>query len=121
MTFPGAPGSRGPNPFDFAAAEAARAVQARLAAPRHPYPPPLSEAEQEQAQKAASDAAKVCRYCIGIHDQPNTPGCPRLASFKLDGDGKVTEGTYWPGTDWAQGRVIFTEDAHEQQEDGDGG
>ena len=49
------------------------------------------------------------------------PRVPRLATFELDGDGKVIKGSFWPGLNWAKGRVILAEDAaEEQQEAGDG-
>lgn len=101
-------------PFDPAAASTLGAVRQRLAGERpHPAQPPLTEAERTEAQKAGH-----CQFCAGIHAGMSTPACPRLATFKLDGDGKVMEGSFWPGTDWAPGRVIFAEDAAEEPGDG---
>ena len=34
--------------------------------------------------------------CGGVHPAPNTPACPRLATFKLNPDGRIVEGTFWP-------------------------
>lgn len=48
---------------------------------------------------------------------PGTAACPRLASFEIDGDGKVKAGTFWPGLKWAKGRVEFVEDLMEAGDD----
>jgi len=77
--------------------------------------PPLTEQEKAEAEKAAR-AALVCRFCLGFHALPNSPGCPRLASFRLDGDGAVVEGTLLGGTKWAEGRVVFLADVKEDDE-----
>lgn len=126
MTVPYGPGAstswggRGQPPLDHPAGQAIAAVQGVLAQRQVPR---LTPAEREEAQKAAEDEAQVCRYCIGLHKLPNGPGCPRIASFKVNGDGALTEVTYWPGKRWARGRVVLLEDAHEDGEeatDGDG-
>lgn len=103
--------------FDQQAHLSLGAIRERLD-PRMLTRPPearLTATEQAQAQQA-----QHCQYCAGIHAGISTPACPRLASFELDGDGKVKAGTFWPGTDWAHGRVVFAEDAHEDPEEGDG-
>jgi hypothetical protein len=83
-----------------------------------PRPPVLTPAERKEAEAAAKEGAG-CLYCGGLHAAPSTPACPRLASFKVDGDGKITEGTFWEGVAWAEGRVVFAEDAMEDEEGDD--
>ena len=80
--------------------------------PGGPVPRPLTEQEQQEAAQATH-----CALCGGIHAAPSSPACPRLATFELDGDGKVVKGTFWPGTDWAEGRVVLAEDATEEGSD----
>jgi hypothetical protein len=102
-----------PPPFDPVASE----VLGRMRGAMQPQRPmvPLTEQERAEAEKA-----EHCLFCAGIHAGMSTPACPRLASGKLDGDGKLVEFTFWPGTEWADGRVIFAEDAAEtEQEAGD--
>ena len=83
--------------------------------------PRLSAAEQAEAQEAAKKNEGVCAFCIGTHPMPNGPGCPRIASFELDGDGRVKSATFWPGKKWAKGRLTFVEDTFEDEEEaGDG-
>jgi len=110
--------SQGTPPFDAVAQDVI--AQARGERPRYAQPPqiepPLTEAEKAEAEKAAK-AALVCKFCLGFHALPNSPGCPRLASFTLNGDGVVIGGTYFSGTKWARGRVVFLADT---KEDGDG-
>ena len=78
-----------------------------------PSPPyaPLSPQERTEAQ----EKAEPCAFCIGNHALPNGPGCPRIASFELGGDGNVKAATYWPGTAWATGRVNLLEDSFEKE------
>src|SRR6185312_7223268 len=84
-----------------------------------PRPPVLTAAERKEAEDAAKED-RWCKFCAGIHAMPSTTACPRLAGGKLDGDGKVVEFTFWPGRDWADGRVVFAEDAMEDEEGSDG-
>jgi hypothetical protein len=109
-----------PPPFDPVASE----VLGRMRGAMQPQRPmvPLTPEERAEAEQAAADRGKVCRFCIAIHPLPNGPGCPRLLTFKLDGDGNVIEGTYRADDLW-QARVVLVEDAHEEgteQEAGDG-
>lgn len=101
----------GQPPFDSAAQATIAAARARMSPPR---PQVLSAEDRAEAEAAAKEAEAICRLCLGLHVHPNTPGCPRLASGKIDGDGKVVEFTFWPGLDWAKGRVILAEDIHEE-------
>jgi hypothetical protein len=103
-------------PLDSAAEATIAAMRSHLA-PRQPV---LTAQDRADAEQAAAEN-RYCLYCGGIHAGPTTPACPRLASFKVDGDGKITEGTFWEGTAWAEGRVILAEQAAEDEEDGDGG
>jgi hypothetical protein len=105
-------GGGGEQPFDRSGAEVIGAMRSALGG-RQPYQRALTEQERTEAQQQA----QRCLFCAGIHAGMSTPGCPRLASFKLDGDGRITEGTFWEGTDWAAGRVIFAEDAAEDSEE----
>ena len=99
----------GQNPYDGPAQATIAAARARMSPPR---PPVLTPEERAEAEKAAEEN-RYCLYCGGIHAGPSTPACPRLATFKLDGDGKVVEGSFWEGTAWAEGRVILAEQAAE--------
>ena len=99
-------------PFDAAASQTLAAMQSHL----RPQSPMVPLTEQERAEAAK---AEHCLFCAGIHAGMSTPACPRLASFRLDGDGKLTEGTFWEGTAWAQGRVLFAEDVAEEEAGGD--
>ncbi len=108
-------------PFEPLARSAIDAARAR-AGIGNPYAVPaahaiLSEEERAAAQKAAEDEAKVCTLCGGIHPLPGKPACPRLATFEIDGDGRVTKGTFFEGTAWAEGKVVFPADAHEDPQE----
>jgi hypothetical protein len=100
------------------------AIAAARAQPRQLRPPegyeafPLSPAEKAEADKAGAQHDPVCGLCGGYHYAPSTAACPRLASFELDGDGKLKSGTFWPGGKWAKGRVVFKADALEEDEPG---
>ena len=117
MTIPGAHQfGGGQNPYDPAAQATIAAARARMSPPR---PPVLSPEDRAEAEKRPED--DICRLCIGIHKFPNGPGCPRVATFKLNGDGVLVEGTFWEGKAWAEGRVVLWEDVHEGGEEaGDG-
>lgn len=98
--------------LDLAALAAVGTAQRLLnGAPRLP----VSREEREELEKVAADGG-LCRFCAGIHAGGSTPACPRLASGKLNGDGDVTEFTYWPS--WDASRVIYPEDVDEDL-DGD--
>lgn len=92
---------------------AAQTLAAMRGASRPPVPRPLTSEERAEAEEAAR-ANRYCLYCGGFHAAPSTPACPRLSGGKLDGDGKLVEFTFWPGRDWAEGRVVFAEDAMEE-------
>lgn len=112
----------GQPPFERSAAGAIAGARQQLGLDPHPRRPPLTPAERREAEDAAKQSAQVCRLCLAIHALPNSPGCPRLATFKLDGDGRVVEGSFRTDTLW-QDRVVFLEDAHEDggEAAGDGG
>ena len=110
---------RGAPPLEHIAQEVLGEVAGRQR--RAQLPPaavPLSEAEKAEADKVA-DAKNLCSFCLGLHPLPNSPGCPRLASFELDGDGKVKAGTFFPGRRWSKGRVVLFEDTKEDDDDDD--
>lgn len=77
----------------------------------------LTPAEKAEADKV-EQRRLYCHLCAGTHAMPGTAGCPRLASFTLDGEGRVTGGTFWPGLKWSKGRVKFIEDLMESADDG---
>jgi hypothetical protein len=146
MTHPGVPVSPGFPALDHTAQQAIRMAQDRLGVlTRGSFPLPvkkLSDEEKTEALKSAKESA--CRFCAGLHPGASTPACPRLATFKTNGDGEVTEGSYWPEsvTDsaidldkdgnligvhheihvgWNTDRVVFIEDITEDGEDGTNG
>ena len=95
MTHPGVHVSPGAPPLEGAARQALLAAQQRLDTfTGHPRFPVMTREEREEALAAANDTA--CTFCASIHPGASTPACPRLATFKLNNDGKVTEGTFWP-------------------------
>jgi hypothetical protein len=98
VTNPGVPTSPGFPVLDPVAQQAIRMAQSRLEALTHgnlPLPAKkLTEDEKAEALKSAKDDA--CYLCGALHAAPNTPACPRVATFKLNGDGKLVEGSFWP-------------------------
>jgi hypothetical protein len=74
--------------------------------------------EPDRAEAAAIlSAGGGCELCGGLHAGAEL-ACPRLASFRLNGDGAITEGTYWPNGQWENPeRVILPEDAEERADD----
>ena len=128
MTFPpGAHSSPGRPPLDNAASAVIAAARARLdqrtpipALPAAKPPVPLTAEQRAEALDVIKDGG-ACTLCGGLHQGADLPACPRLATFRLDGDGRVVEGSFWPGTEWAAGRVVLAEDAAEPVEGvGDG-
>ena len=112
--------SQGAPAFDALAQDViatARGDRRRYVQPPQAEPPLTAEDKAKAAE--IERLARVCPLCIGIHALPGTAGCPRLASFELDGDGKVRAGTFFEGKAWAKGRVILYEDLKEDDGDGD--
>jgi hypothetical protein len=139
VSYPGVPTSPGFPPLEGVGQQAIRMAQDRLGVlTRGQFPPPvkrLTEEEKEGVLKSAKDEA--CYLCGALHAAPNTPACPRVATFKLNGDGVLIEGSFWPdsvtdsaiemnGTGevitvthhrhvgWDTSRVMFISDAAEQ-------
>src|SRR5580693_6148014 len=98
MTNPGVPTSPGFPALDPVAQQAIRMAQSRLDVLTRgnlPFPvKKLTDEEKAEALKTAKDEA--CLLCGAFHPAPNTPACPRVATFKLNGDGKLVEGSFWP-------------------------
>ena len=98
MTHPGVPVSPGFPGLEGPAQQAIRMAQDRLGVlTRGQFPFPvkkLSDEEKEDALKSAKDDA--CYLCGAFHAAPNTPACPRVATFRLDGDGRLVEGSFFP-------------------------
>lgn len=96
MTTPGVPTSPGFPPLEGPARDALRMARERLEAfpGRRPRFPPMPREEREEALKDAAQTA--CLFCSSFHPGASTPACPRLATFELNGDGKVIKGSFWP-------------------------
>lgn len=145
MTTPGVPVSPGLPPLERTAQSAIAAARSRLDVftGKAPQFPKLSEEERKEALEKAKQEG-TCTFCGGIHHAPSTPACPRLATFKLNGDGKVIEGTFWPDgvrdttiemnakgevvtiidrthDDWDVSKVLAVADAAEEEEKADDG
>ena len=145
MTNPGVPASPGFPALDRTAQQAIHAAQSRLdVLTRGTFPFPvkkLSDDEKAEALKSAKD--EICTLCGGLHAAPNTPACPRVASFELNGDGRIVKGTFWPDgmrdsavdldadgkvigvhheqhASWDVSRVILAADLAEQEDEADG-
>jgi hypothetical protein len=87
----------------------------------HRKPPPADRRRPDLSPEERAEAAKIigggggCHLCGGLHAGDEL-ACPRLASFRLDGDGKITEGAYWAPGEWEDPeRVILAEDASEPE------
>jgi hypothetical protein len=106
--------SRGVPPLLEGAAQSVLANARSRLSPAPPVPPVLTEAERKDAQEAAKSA---CNLCGAIHAGPNAPACPRVRSFKLDPDGKITEATFWADGKWDVTRVLFVHDALDEARD----
>jgi hypothetical protein len=111
VTTPSAPGARAQPLLNNAAQEVIGTAQRFLA----PSRPVLTAGDRKAAEELAQ-AKLACTLCGALHPLPSTPSCPRLATFTVDADGKVTSGTFWP--EWDTSRVVFLADAAED-EDGD--
>ena len=144
MTNPGVPASPGFPALDRTAQQAIHAAQSRLdVLTRGSFPFPvkkLTDEEKEDALKSAKD--EICLLCGGLHAAPNTPACPRVAAFELNGDGKIIKGSFWPeasdsavdtGKDgtvigvhheqhlgWPTSRVVFAADLAEEEDEAGG-
>ena len=145
MTNPGVPASPGFPALDRTAQQAIHAAQSRLdVLTRGSFPFPvkkLTDEEKEDALKSAKD--EICLLCGGLHAAPNTPACPRVASFELNGDGKLVKGTFWPDgmkdsvveldadgktvgvryeqhAGWDTSRVVFAADLAEEEDEAGG-
>ena len=98
MTNPGVPASPGFPSLDPVAQQAIRTAQSRLEVLTRgnlPFPvKQLSDEEKAEALKSANDEA--CQLCGAFHAAPNTPACPRVATFKCNPDGRIIEGSFWP-------------------------
>ncbi len=144
MTTPGVPVSPGLPLLESPARDAIHAARSRMEAlTRGSLPFPVKDLSSEEKEEALKGAAEsTCQLCGGIHPAPNTPACPRIATFKLNGDGTLVEGSFWPEggvetvteirdgkvvsevrrtrREWNTDRVVFAADLAEE-EDGEGG
>jgi len=111
------------NPLDQAARDTIRTAQHLLApAATSALPaaarPALTDQEKRDAGELVS-AGKMCAFCAGLHVGASTPACPRLAAGKVNGDGIVTEFSFWPDGQWDTSRIVFVADvAEDVDEDG---
>jgi hypothetical protein len=145
MTNPGVPASPGFPALDPVAQQAIHMARSRLdvlTRGKLPFPvKTLSDEEKAEALKSAKDDA--CYLCGALHAAPNTPACPRVATFRCNPDGRITEGTFWPDgatetvtkldgqgnvvsvthrvrSDWDTSRVSFVADLAEEDDGADG-
>jgi hypothetical protein len=121
VTTPGLGRPGGSPPLDRPANEAIEAARARAGigqGPVFPFPQrlKLTDDERKEAQAAAKDA---CQLCGGIHAAPNSPACPRIRTFKLNPDGRVTEGEFWRDGEFDAKRILFVADALDDEKPGD--
>lgn len=85
-------------------------VPAQLPASLFPKPerPKLTDADRRALGEAITSGS-LCRCCAGVHAGGEL-ACPRLATFELDRDGRLTAGGYWPDGGWDASRVVFAEE-----------
>ena len=97
---------------------AARAVRpASGLPPRFTHQRPRLSPERRQEILQGFTEGGFCPYCLGIHAGAAlaVPGCPRIATFELDGDGKLRAAAYWPDGEWDASGVYFTADVEEDE------
>lgn len=145
VTTPGVPVSPGLPPLERTAQSAIAAARSRLdvLTGKAPQFPKLSEEERKEALKAA-EAGGACSFCASLHPGASTAACPRLATFELNGDGKVVKGSFFADgvvheevitdgdgkvlqrtttyhADWDTGKVLAVADAAEEEEKAEDG
>lgn len=145
MTTPGVPVSPGFPPLERPARDAIGAARSRIETlTRGAFPFPVKALSDEERAEALKDAAdSSCQLCGGIHPAPNTPACPRVATFECNPDGKIVRGTFWPSgatesvvktdaegkvvsavhtvrSEWDTSRVVFIADVAEEDNGDDG-
>lgn len=82
----------------------------------------LTDADRQAIAEALENGGQgLCSACGGIHVKPSTPACPRLATFEVDGDGRLKAGSFFSDGFWDTSRVQWPEDASEPAEGGTGG
>ncbi len=108
-------GNRGIPPLEVAANTVIRDVQRAVTRPTAPATPvqSLTDVEKNEAYDVVKKGFS-CVFCAGIHAGASTPACPRLSSGKLNGDGVVTEFTFWRHGQWDTSRVIFVADLEDE-------
>jgi hypothetical protein len=124
VTYPPAAQSFGAGrpPLDSAASATLASVRARMGGQRpFPQPPAKALTPEERAEAvAAIGAGGGCGCCGGIHAAEEW-GCPRLAWFRRDADGRLAEGVFFADGQWDARRVIFADPADEAPEGGGNG
>lgn len=143
MNRPGVPRSPGVPLFEQDARDALRAAQERIGIFTGKGLPPFPPVPREEREEALADAGNTaCRFCAGFHAGASTPACPRLATFKLNGDLQVIEGSFWPdgiseyavetgpdgavttivkaASQWDTAKVVAVADMAEEEEGDDG-
>jgi hypothetical protein len=73
--------------------------------------------ELRQSAHQRFEEHQYCIYCGGLHPGISTPACPRIASFELDADGRLSSAAYWQSGDWDASDVIFSSDAEEPDDE----
>jgi hypothetical protein len=89
----------------------------------------LSPDERKQAREAFEGTLRdrygnpvdvVCVHCAGIHDRVHNlhqvrQPCPRVRRVVWHGN-EISEVEYWPDGRWDSSRIVFQEDAYEEDE-----
>src|SRR5262249_26448448 len=139
MTHPGRT-SPGFPPLEHTAQSAIAAARSRVDAltGRAPGFPVLSPEERKEALEAAGNGG-AGTFCASLHAGASTAACPRLATFELNGDGKVVKGSFFADgviheevitdadgkivqrtttchSDWDTSKVLAVADAAEEEE-----
>ena len=96
----------------------ATAGTSRTNGPRFARQPRRLGAELRQQIADQFTEFAYCQLCGGIHAGLSLPGCPRIATFELDPDGKLRTATYWQDSEWDASGVYFTSDVETDDEPG---
>lgn len=98
------------SPLEQLAGAVIQQTHGRLTPGPPPAPRPALTAEERRDAAELIKRGDVCRFCAGLHVGASGPACPRLAAGKLNGDGAVTEFTYWRDGEWDTSRLVFAAD-----------
>ena len=117
MSYPdGSPGRHASPSAALSASRARYETAATHSGPRFPRERRTLSPERAQQVTDAFAAGDFCVYCLGIHAGLSLPGCPRIATFELDPDGKLRAATYHADGEWDASGVYFTADVEEDDD-----